>query len=537
MNDLLRTTKAAIAVAAAALVACLAATTASTTTAAAQAPLPQCATTHWVAAWTADPSGALGGGYDDQTLRLILTPHLGGDHVRVHLSNRLGAAPVTFAGAAIALRQAGAALVPGSTRRLSFAGRADVTVPVGAEAISDPVAFSFSAFDDLAVSLYLAAPTGPATGHLIARQRSYATAPAAGDHAADESAGAYVDSTTSVDYVDAVDVLAPAAVGAAVLFGDSLTDGYQGNPAGAESQAGIDGNQRYPDDLARRLLATAVGPRLSVLNAGVSANQLRGGGPASAGGTSGLGRLDDDAIGVSGVTDVIVLEGINDIAVMANSGQVSDALSQVIARLHARDLHVLLGTIPPAGTGLLSLLPGVYIDSGANAVRLAVNAWIRSRASGADGVIDFDAALRGAAQPNELDPNLDSGDHIHPNDEGYRRMAAAVDLTQLAGARCTQARIATTLHVRARGAAARRLRLTGALATAAPADCTGLRLTVRALRAGRTIFKRHLPLAASCRYAATESTPASGRIEVRVSFPGSPVLLSAHARPAYARVR
>ena len=527
--------------AAAPLVACLLAAAPAPAPAQAplpQVPLPQCATTHWVAAWTADPSGALGSGYHDQTLRLILTPHLAGDRVRVHLSNRLGTAPVAFAGAAIALRQAGAALVPGSTRRLSFAGAAAVTVPAGGEAISDPVALGFPAFADLAVSLYLADPTGPATGHLIARQRSYATAAAAGDHAADESSAAFVDSTTNVDYVDAVDVLAPAAVGAAVLFGDSLTDGYQGTAAGSESPAGIDANQRYPDDLARRLLAAGPSaPRLSVLNGGISANQLLAGGPASSGGTSGLNRLDDDAIGVWGVSDVIVLEGINDIAVMASAGQVSDALSQVVARLHARGLHVLLGTIPPAGTGLLSLLPGVYLDSGANAVRLAVNAWIRGGASGADGVVDFDAALRGPAQPNELDPVLDSGDHIHPNDEGYRRMAAAVGLGQLAGAPCTPARLATSLHLRAASHAARRLRLTGTLAAAAPADCTGLRLTVRALRAGRTIFKRHLPLTPSCRYATTEATAVSGRLEVRVSFPGSPVLQPAHARTVYVRAR
>ncbi|MCA1689879.1 MAG: GDSL-type esterase/lipase family protein, partial [Actinobacteria bacterium] len=402
-----------------------------------QSPAAQCGTTHWIGAWGADPGGTLGAGFADQTLRMILTPHVGGAQLRIHLSNRFGPQPVAFNHVTIALRQAGAGIVPGSSHPVTFAGQLGVIVPAGADAVSDPVSMTVAPFEDLAVSLYLRGPTGPASGHYIARERSYLTGRSAGDHAGDDGPGAFVGSTTTTDYLDGVDVLGPAGVGAAVLFGDSLTDGYENaGPGSTEEQGGIDLGHRYPDYLARRLLAAPGGQRLSVVNAGISGNRLLGDGQGSAGGPSGLSRLDPDVLGVPGATDAVVLEGINDIALLASANQVESGLHQAVDHLHAGGLHVLLGTIPPAGTGLLSLgtlLPAIYIDSSANAVRVAVNAWIRSGSTGADGIVDFDRALRSATLPNELNPQFDSGDHVHPSYLGYSRMADTIDLASLRG--------------------------------------------------------------------------------------------------------
>jgi lysophospholipase L1-like esterase len=494
-----------------------------------------CGTTHWVGAWAADPSGTLGGGFADQTLRVILTPHIGGSQLRVHFSNRYGPKPVTFTRASVALRQTGAALVAGSSRPLSFAGQPGVTVPAGGDVVSDPAPMTFAAFQDLAVSLYLADPTGPATGHFVGRERSYATARSGGDHTADEAAGAFVASTATVIYLDAVDALAPAEVGAAVLFGDSVIDGYESSgPSGAEEQGGIDLNHRFPDYLARRLAAQPGGPRLSVLNAGISGNRLLVDAHQTGGGASGLNRLDADAAGVAGATDAIVLEGINDIGGQASVEQVTGALAEIVVRLHARGLRVLLGTITPAGTGLLnvgSLLLPVYVGTPGNLVRLAVNSWIRNGATGADGFVDFDAALRAAALPNQLDPRYDSGDHVHPNYLGYSRMAENVDLSALRGAQCGP-RLPTKLRVGARDRS-RRLRVSGSLLTTATAACAGASVTVRALRGPHTILKRRLPVTPACHFAATRPSMARGRIEVRVSFAGSPTLLPTHARSVF----
>jgi lysophospholipase L1-like esterase len=342
---------------------------------------------------------------------------------------------------------------------------------------------------------------------------------------------------TTVPYVDAVDVLAPASVGAMILFGDSITDGYvTAGAAGGEDQSAIDANQRYPDFLARRLLAQPGGPRLSAVNAGISGNRLLADGTTALAGPSAPDRLRPDVIGVSGVADVIVLEGINDINGGVSAQQVEDGLAGIVARLHAAHVRVLLGTIIPAGTGLLNLGSLTYLDSPINMVRVAVNAWIRSGASGADGVVDFDAALRGAAQPNVLDPAYDSGDHVHPNSQGYRQMADAVDLSRLGVSACAASTTprATKLRVRAH-VAAKALRVSGNLTAAAAIDCTGSGVTLRALHAGRTIFKQHLRLTPACRFAATRRISARGRIEVRVSFGGTPALLASHAGSVFPR--
>jgi lysophospholipase L1-like esterase len=500
--------------------------------------LAECGSTHWVGGWAADPTGALGQGYANQTLRIMLSTHIGGSRLRVHLSNRYGSAPLRVDRASVGLRQAGAALVGGSSRLLMFAGASAVTIPAGGEVVSDPADLTFDAFQDLAVSLYLDDPTGPSTGHLTARERSFSTGGQTGDHTSDQAGDAFVASTTTVSYVDALDVLAPASVGAAVLFGDSLTDGYENAGAGGsgEDRGGIDLNHRYPDFLARRLLAEPGSPRVSVVNAGISGNRLLADGVTGLGGPTGLARSEADVLGVAGVTDAIVLEGTNDIAVLATADQITAALGQIVARLRGAGLHVLIGTIPPAGTGLLnlgSLGTPVYIESAYNIIRLAVNRWIRSGASGADGIVDFDAALRGAVQPNELDPSIDSGDHLHPSYLGYARMAAAVDLTELrGGARCGEAsqRIRTTLHARAAVRPAGRLRLTGSLVTGQPVDCTEVEIVVRALHAGHTVLKRRLRLTAACRFSTTRPIGVRGRIEVRVGFPGSPTLLPSRAR-------
>jgi lysophospholipase L1-like esterase len=175
-------------------------------------------------------------------------------------------------------------------------------------------------------------------------------------------------------------------------------------------------------------------PRLSVLNAGIGGNRILQDGFTPNFGPSALSRLDADAIRHAGVTDVIVMEGTNDLGFppAASAEQVIAALTQIVGRLHAAGLNVLLGTLAPSKGVVLAGLHGL---PPAVAARNEINQWIRSQHV-ADGVVDFNAALRDPDDPDALRPAYDSSDHLHPNTAGYQAMADAVDPTQLRGARC-----------------------------------------------------------------------------------------------------
>ena len=391
--------------------------------------------THWVGSWSASPSdaNALAPTLLDQTLRMIVAPHLGGTVLRVHLSNRFGALPVTLGPVTVGVQSSGASLVPGSERGVTFGGDSLVTIPAGHDVVSDPVTLSFAAFQDLAVSIDLSGVVISATEHHFTRQTSYLTPPLSGNHAADVSGSAFSEVTTGSAstgwyFLDGIDVSASGSDGAVVAFGDSITDGYEGTggASNTEDMTTIDTNGRWPDDLTRRLIAAHV--PLSVLNAGISGNELLRSGTGELG-PSGLSRFALDALGQAGVTDVIQAEGINDIGAEASASQVIGADEQLIAQAHAAGVHIQLATLLPAGGP-------IGLSAAADAVRDQVNQWIRTQQL-ADGVIDFDAALRDPSDPSEINPADVSGDGIHPNLAGYQAMANAVNLSLLARPQCS----------------------------------------------------------------------------------------------------
>jgi lysophospholipase L1-like esterase len=227
-----------------------------------------------------------------------------------------------------------------------------------------------------------------------------------------------------------LDVQAPAR--SLVAFGDSITDGFVGgSPLSLPVSLSVnDKNERYPDFLQRRI--TAAGMRLSVANAGIGSNQLL----SSLGlmtGPSGLSRFDADALQVSGAAGVLLLEGINDLGLgHARAAAIIAGYRQLIARTHAAGKKIWLATITPAANAVID---GVLLAPRSEIDRRAVNAWIRSQRL-ADGVVDFDAALRDPASPSQLLPAYSGPDHLHPNAAGYERMAATVPLTALAAIAC-----------------------------------------------------------------------------------------------------
>lgn len=387
----------------------------------------------WVGTWAASPmAGATSstcpagaGGFENQTVRDIVYPSVGGDAVRVRLSNAFGTAPLTVGGASVAVDETGAETVPGTTRQLKFDGQTGVTIPVGQEVLSDPVPLRVRALEDLAVSVYVPALSGPATFHWTAMQTSFVST--TGDYTTSDSSVAYSTSSNCWMFADGVEVPgSPQVTGSVIAFGDSITDGFQSDP---------NANDRWPNVLARRLDAIA-GPTMSVADEGITGNQLLT--DSTFAGVSGLHRLDRDVIGQPGAKVVIMLLGINDIGFTdlgldtppATAASIEAGYEQVIGRVHAAGLRIIAGTLTPFLT--LPVATSGYQDAAGEVLREEVNHWILT--SGAfDGVIDFSSAVASPYDPQAINPAYDSGDHLHPNDVGYQIMGNQVPLRLLFG--------------------------------------------------------------------------------------------------------
>jgi len=352
--------------------------------------------------------------FDNQTLRQIVRTSIGGSRVRVVLSNAFGTAPLTVGAAHIALRDKNSDIVPASDRALTFSGQPAFAIPAGAVLFSDPVSLTLAPIADLAVDLYLPGNTNvssPLTMHNNALQTNYVSE--TGNHAG--KAAFPVKATTQSWFVlSRVEVAAPESVGAIVAIGASLTDGSRSTP---------DTNNRWPNHLAKRLLAQAT--TTAVLDVGIGGNRMLSEGGFQSG-LNALARFDRDVLVQTGVTHIIVADmSLNDIGnARENATPTSDDLiaaqKQLIDRAHARGLKIYGATLTPfEGAG--------YFTQVGETKRQAVNQWVRT-SKAYDAVVDFDAATRDPNHPTRFLPRYDSGDHLHPNDTGYEAMAAAIDL-------------------------------------------------------------------------------------------------------------
>jgi lysophospholipase L1-like esterase len=359
--------------------------------------------------------------FDNQTLRQIVHTSIGGDRARVVLANTFGTAPLAIGAANIAIRDKGGSIATASSRSLTFSGRTTATIPAGAVLVSDAVNIKVPPLSDVAVDLYLpgntATGSSPLTMHTGALQTNYVSA--SGNHAG----AAEIPSpktTQSWFYLARVEVAAPQQTGAVVTIGDSITDGSRSTP---------DTNNRWPDHLARRLAAQNV--RLGVLNVGIGGNRLLTDGV----GPNALARFDREVLAQTGVTQVVVLEGINDLGLASRSQTPVPAADDLIAahrqlveRAHARGLRIYAGTLTPFdGTTIAG-----YWSKAGDDIRQAVNRWLRTSKT-YDGIIDFEEKTRDPGKPTWFLAQFDSGDHLHPGDAGYKAMADVVPLELLTG--------------------------------------------------------------------------------------------------------
>ena len=374
----------------------------------------------WIGAWTASPQqpyeqGPSQEGFADETIRLIVHPHLQGKAIRLKFSNRFGTEPLKIGKVTVAKSTTGAAIEEDTLHEVHFNGNETHTIPPGAEALSDLVHLPVAYGDDLAVSVYFPERTGPATWHRLSRQTSYVSN--TGDYTSETDGHAFPTEMDAWFYISAVDVYAePSAKGAIAILGDSITDGHSST---------VNANHRWPDFLADRIQQQGKGNRYSVLNAGISGNKILRDSPVY--GPNALARLNADVLRQSGITHVILLEGLNDIGHephTLDADEIIAGMKQIADQVHAQDVTIFAGTLTPFKGATIR---NYYTEEGER-TRQQVNEWIRT--SGYfDGVIDFDEVLRDPNQPLYLHEDYDSGDHLHPNDAGYKAMAEAVDLS------------------------------------------------------------------------------------------------------------
>jgi lysophospholipase L1-like esterase len=359
-------------------------------------------------------------GVADATLRQIVHVSIGGRTLRVRFSNEFGSAPLTLEAARIARASGGSAIDTATDRALTFGGRPAAVISEGAALLTDPLDFDLPPLSNLAVTIYVRGAPPHVTGHPGSRTTSYLHA----GHAA--SAPALPDAVP-VDhwyFLSGIEVRATRTAGAVIILGDSITDGRGST---------TNGNDRWPDVLARRLQAAPATAEVAVLNAGIGGNRLLRDGL----GPNALARLDRDVLAQPGVRWLVVFEGINDIGTAAGAREKGEpaataddiigAYAQIIERARAQGIRVSGCTIMPFEGFTYA---GYYTPAG-EADRQRINNWIRT--SGRfDAVIDFDAITRDPERPSRLAPAVDGGDHLHPSAAGYKVLADAIDLALFA---------------------------------------------------------------------------------------------------------
>ncbi len=372
----------------------------------------------WIGTWSSAPeaepntTGVLG--KTDVTYREIVHLSVGGQAVRLMLTNEFGKEPLTISAVNIALSAGGNAVRETTLTPVRFEGQSSVTLPAGTAAVSDPIDFKVTQLSNLVVSFSIPAQRlTQITAQTYSLQTNYMST---GKMSAAPSLTTATE-LTEWPFLRGVQVKTNSSGASIVAIGDSIT-------AGAASQ--INENGRWTDELARRLQKDKALSFLGVLNSGINGNRMLHDGE---GDQSALARFDRDVLTQPGAKYLIILEGINDIGHITSptaadpaetSESILNGLKQMVLRSHIQGLKVIGATILPYEHCK-------YFSQVGEAMRQKINQWIRTTHD-LDGFVDFDEAIRDPANPSSFLPAFDSGDHLHPNTSGLKLMGDRVNL-------------------------------------------------------------------------------------------------------------
>lgn len=370
---------------------------------------------HWVATWATaeqvvEPHNCPPApGLENNSIRQIVQTSISGKEVRVKISNEFSKGPVTINAAEIArAATAGSSsdIIAGTEVSLTFNGKKSVTIQPGGLVTSDPVKFRMGDRENVAITMHLGqASSTSVTGHPGSRTDSYLIEGQGSDFSnAVKTAHWYI--------INAIEIKAEKKARAVVVLGNSITDG-RGSTTNEQN--------RWTDNLSRRLLANKKTRRVAVLNMGLGGNCILNGGL----GPTGKSRYPRDLFKQEGVKYIILFEGVNDLGgrgdAITKAKQIIDVYKQIIDEAHERDIKVF-------GAPVMQFKGNNYYSENHEAGRQQLNQWIRS--SGYfDGVIDFDAAMGNPDDPAQLNPKyLFENDYLHPNADGYVRMGDCIDI-------------------------------------------------------------------------------------------------------------
>lgn len=371
----------------------------------------------WVTSWAASPS-TLADAHEEQspvsnqTMRLIVHTSAGGSSLRLRLANYHGDQPVPIGAVTVALQNEGSSIKPATSKTVTFNGVEDITIARGAVIFSDPVSFDVPPLTNLSVSIYLPEASGFLTSHNLGVQTNYISA--TGNHVASADLRD-PESLTVFNLLTAVDVLGSGGISTIAMVGDSITDGYGST---------VSGNQRWPNQFAKRIYRDNSIANFAIASAAISGNRVTTEASPRFGQNL-QARFERDVLALSNVTHMVLMEGINDIGMSSRGGTLVSAdtiisgYRQIIARAHARGIKVIGATLTPYEGA-------AYFTPEGELVRQTVNSFIRN-SNAFDGVIDFEKAVQDPANPTRLRASFTT-DNLHPNDEGYKAMSDMIDL-------------------------------------------------------------------------------------------------------------